>query len=143
MRSQYPERNFRCPFCGTRVPTEQYRGGGPWVCSKCFRPLQFSASYGKFLSYGALGMSFLCCYLIGLWGWQLIILSLVIWFPLLFVFIGIFHRVVPPRLEPYEGSMLTLFSPPGADSEGNEPEDGKDDSGSPGIPTDDDSNRQN
>ena len=142
VRISYPVRNFRCPFCGARVPTEQYRGGRPWVCPGCSRPLQFSATYEKFLSYGALGTSFLCCYLLGLWGWQLIIASLVIWFPLLFIFIGIFHRFVPPRLEAYEGSVLTLFPPPGADSEQGEPEDGKDGSGSPGVPRDGDSSQQ-
>src|SRR5215471_14624974 len=46
MYIRYPARNFKCPFCGTKLPTDEYRGWKPWLCPGCSAKLQFSDSYG-------------------------------------------------------------------------------------------------
>jgi hypothetical protein len=68
---RYPVRNFRCPFCGAKMPTEEYKGWKPWKCPGCSAELQFSQADGFILQLCFLGLALLLLYLLGLRGWQL------------------------------------------------------------------------
>jgi len=115
MYIRYPTRNFRCPFCGTKMPTETYRGWEPWVCPGCSRGLQFSKAHGSVLQLFFLGVALLALYLLGLRGLQLFGAALVRGFVLTVVLAGPLGRVLPPSLEPYrhppwkEPKFVTLF----------------------------------
>lgn len=38
---QYPVRNFRCPYCGAKMPTEEYKGWKPWYVRAALRNFSF------------------------------------------------------------------------------------------------------
>ena len=115
MYIRYPVRNFRCPFCGAKMPTEQYKAWKPWRCPGCSQELQFSETYNRVVQSCFFGVALLSLYLAGLRGWQLFgavllagsLLTLLLTVPL--------HRIVPPRLERYrpppwkEARFATLF----------------------------------
>jgi hypothetical protein len=98
---QYPVRNFRCPFCGARMRTEEYKGRKPWTCPGCSRQLQFSETHGYILQLCFMGLALLFLYLLGIRGWGLLVGTLVGGFVLTVVFTGPLDRIIPPRLEPY------------------------------------------
>jgi hypothetical protein len=108
----YPERNFRCPACGHKMRTEEYRAFSPWVCRRCGEQLQFSRAYGAIQTWGTLLLSLAICYLFRLSGWEFVLIAVIIWPVLLFLSNSV-HRVVPPRLERYRplGSGLGSHSP--------------------------------
>ncbi len=101
MYFRYPVRNFRCPFCNTKMPTEQYQGWRPWRCPGCSVELQFSKVHGSIVQLCFLGVALVSLYLMGLRGWQLCggavlggaLLALVLYGPL--------TRFLPPWLEEY------------------------------------------
>lgn len=123
MYFRYPVRNFRCPFCGAKMPTEQYKGWKPWICPGCSQELQFSETYGWVVQLFFLGVALLLLYLLGFRGWQLLGFTAVAGFLLTVIFIGPLGRIIPPRLESYrprewphwrssapsDGSILQLF----------------------------------
>ena len=123
MYIRYPVRNFRCPFCGAKVPTEQYGGWEPWKCPGCAGELQFSEAYGWIAQLCFFGVPLLTLYLLGLRGWQLFGAVVLAGSFLTVVFIGPLHRIVPPRLEPYrpppwkENKFTTLFPRERVDSD--------------------------
>src|ERR1700751_3680733 len=104
MYIRYPTRNFRCPFCGTKMPTETYRGWEPWVCPGCSRGLQFPRAHGSVLQLFFLGVALLALYLLGFRGLQLFGAALVGGFVLTVVLAGPLYRGLPPSLEPYRPS---------------------------------------
>ena len=118
----YPVRNFRCPFCGARMPTETYKGWQPWKCPDCARDLQFSEAYGWIVQLVFFLFSLSSLYFFGFRGWQLFGAAIVAAFALTVLFVGPLHRVIPPRLEAYrpppwkENKYLTLFPGEHADS---------------------------
>jgi len=115
MYLRYPVRNFRCPFCGARMRTEEYKGWKPWVCPGCSKQLQFSTFQGCVVQLLFLGVALLALYLLGLRGWQLFGAALLGAFVLTVVLIGPLDRVLPRRLEPYrpppwkQPRFVTLF----------------------------------
>lgn len=125
---RYPVRNFRCPFCGAKMPTEQYNGWKPWKCPGCSAELQFSQVYGQIVQLCFFGVALLILYLLGLRGWKLFG-AVVLAGPLLtIIFIGPLGRIVPPQLEPYspqpsspwkQPKFVTLF--PRENADGNKP----------------------
>ena len=142
LRMRAPVRNFKCPFCGSRMPTEQYKFGQPWKCPSCSRPLQFSEAYGYVVEFLMAALIFVVLYALGVRGWYLLC-ALVLWFPATVIVIGPLHRIIPPRLEPYRPiewqfslhhrSPLTLFPPGDPDQvdnqEGGPPDEPKNVSG--------------
>lgn len=117
---RYPVRNFRCPFCGTKMRTEEYKGFEPWVCHGCSAELQFSAAHGSILQFCFIGVALLLLYFAGLRDWWLAITVIPTGFILTFIFTVPLDRILPRRLEPYcpppwkkdrfvENGILTLF----------------------------------
>jgi len=101
MYIRYPVRNFKCPFCGTRMPTEEYRGWKPWKCPGCSAALQFSEAYGYIVQVCFFGVALLSLSLLGLRGWRLVGAVVLAGSLLTVVLTGPLHRVIPPPLEPY------------------------------------------
>lgn len=101
MYIRYPVRNFRCPSCGARMPTEQFRGWRPWVCPNCSQEWQFSEMYETVVQLCCWVLAFIALYAMGFRSWGLFLwaffggIALTILGPPL-------HRVLPPRLEPYK-----------------------------------------
>ncbi len=123
MYLRYPVRNFKCPFCGTRMPTETYRGWQPWLCPGCSHALQFSTKYDIVLQLCTFGIALLCLYSVGVAGWHLAVGTILVGLVLTVVAAGPLSRVIPPRLEPYEPppwkqpKYLTLFPDERIDSD--------------------------
>jgi len=109
MYIRYPERNFRCPSCGARMPTEQYKGWRPWVCPNCSQEWQFSKMYGCVVQVCCWVLAFIALYEIGFRGWGLFLLTFLVGLPLTILGPPL-HRVIPPRLEPYEAPFWALAS---------------------------------
>ena len=128
---QYPVRNFRCPFCGAKMRTEEYKYLKPWVCQSCSAELQFSAANGRILTFCFIGVALLLLYLMGLRGWQLALAVIPAGFILTFIFTVPLDRILPRRLEPFcpppplpplpwtDEKFTTLF--PHEDSNGDKP----------------------
>ncbi len=128
---QYPVRNFRCPFCGAKMYTEEYKGWKPWVCHGCSAELQFSASDGSILQLCLFGVALLVLYLLGERGWHLVLGTFIGGSLATVVLVGPLDRIMPRRLELYcpppslptppwkDEKYTTLF--PHADSNGNKP----------------------
>ena len=102
MYIRYPVRNFHCPFCGARMPTEEYRGWKPWVCPGCSRELQFSTREGCLVQLCFFALALLALYIYGLRNWQLFAGGVALGAVLTVVLIGPLGRVLPQHLEPYE-----------------------------------------
>jgi hypothetical protein len=101
MYIRYPVRNFRCPFCGARVPTETYKGWKPWICPGCSAELQFSAAYGQTTPLVFFAVALLPLYTVGFRGWQLFGTAILLGLVLMALFLGPLERVLPPKLEAY------------------------------------------
>lgn len=101
MQIRYPVRNFRCPFCGVKMPTEEYRGGKPWICPGCSQGLQFSRTHGCLVQLCFLGVALIVLYFLGMRGWELFVGALLCGGVLAMVFIGPLDRLIPRRLESY------------------------------------------
>src|SRR6185369_12679165 len=123
----YPVRNFKCPFCHTKMPTETFRAWEPWTCAGCSRALQFSKTHGSVLQLCMFGVALLCLYSMGVVGWHLAVGTILAGLVLAVVLAGPLDRVIPPRLEPYEapfwnqtkqGKYLRLFVDESIDSDG-------------------------
>ena len=106
MNIRYPVRNFKCPSCGERMPTEQYRGGRPWVCPSCSQEWQFSKMHGTVVQLGSWVAVFVGLYAMGFRGWQLFVLGFLGGVVLTVIVAGPLDRVIPPRLEAYEIPVL-------------------------------------
>lgn len=126
MYLRYPVRNFKCPFCGTKMPTETFRGWDPWTCPGCSRALQFSKTHGSIVQLCLFGVAFVGLYSMGVVGWHLAVGTLFAGLALAVVLAGPLDRVIPPRLEPYQApfwkqgkqeNYLGLFSDERSDSE--------------------------
>ena len=98
---QYPVRNFRCPFCGAKMYTEEYKGWKPWVCHGCSAELQFSAADGSMLQLCFLVVVFVVLYLLGIRGWHLVAGTFIGGFLAAFVLTVPLDRILPRRLEPF------------------------------------------
>jgi hypothetical protein len=109
MYIRYPVRNFRCPTCGAKMPTEQYKGWTPWVCPNCSEEWQFSKMYGVAVQLCCWVLAFIALYAMGFRGWGLFLLAFLGGVPLT-VLGAALHRVIPPRLEPYEAPFWALPS---------------------------------
>jgi len=133
----YPIRNFKCPFCGARMPTEEYKGWKPWKCPGCSAELQFSAAYGQIFPLVCFVVALLFLYITGFRSWQLFVAAIFLGFVLdILLFLPV-TRVLPPRLETYRpppwkkkrDKFVTLFPrgvvdperPEGAAQSGQEP----------------------
>lgn len=110
MYIRYPVRNFRCPSCGVRMPTEQYRGARPWVCPSCSQQWQFSKTHGSVVQLCSWVLVFIALYAIGFRGWELFLLAFVGGVALTVVLAGPLDRIIPPRLEQYEAPFWALPS---------------------------------
>ena len=97
----YPIRNFKCPFCGQRMPTETYKGWRPWTCPNCSRELQFSDTYGWIVQLVFFMAALFILYFVGLRSWALAGASVLSAFVLTVLLIGPLTRILPPRLEAY------------------------------------------
>jgi predicted RNA-binding Zn-ribbon protein involved in translation (DUF1610 family) len=102
MYISYPVRNFRCPSCGARMPTEQYSGWKPWVCPNCSDEWQFSKMYARVVQLCCWMLAFIALYAMGFRGWGLFLLVYLGGIALTVLEPALLHRVIPPRLEPYE-----------------------------------------
>ncbi len=102
MYIRYPERNFRCPACGAKMPTEQFRGFKPWICPGCSQEWQFSEMHDVMLQLCSWVLVFVVLYAMGSRGWGLFFLTLFGGVALAIVVAGPLDRVIPRRLEPYE-----------------------------------------
>ena len=137
MYIRYPVRNFKCPFCGARVPTETYRGWKPWKCPGCSAELQFSAAYCQILPLVFFAMALLFLFITGFRSWQLLVGAIFLGFVLTMLLTGPLTRVLPPKLERYrppawkrkKNKFVTLFPggvadperPDGGSQSGHEP----------------------
>ena len=101
MYIRYPQRNFECPFCGARMPTEEYKGWKPWICPGCSAQLQFSEAHGCILQLCLFAVALISLYLLGLRGWQLAVGTALTGFALAVVLGAPLDRILPRRLEPY------------------------------------------
>jgi hypothetical protein len=108
MYIRYPVRNFRCPSCGARMPTEQYSGSRPWVCPSCSQEWQFSRLYGSVVQLCSWVLVLVVLYVMAFRGWRLFLLAFLGGVALAVVLVGPLHRVISPRLEPYEAPFWTL-----------------------------------
>jgi hypothetical protein len=109
MYLRYPVRNFRCPFCGAKMPTEEYKGWKPWTCPGCSQDLQFSRTHGCLVQLCFLGVALIILYFLGLRGWELFVGALLGGGVLAVVFIGPLDRVIPRGLEPYRPAEWTRW----------------------------------
>jgi hypothetical protein len=124
----YPVRNFRCPACGAKMDTREYRAFKPWTCRQCGEQLQFSRRYGNVLGWTVMGCSFILAYAIGLRGWQFVIAGIVIWLLGMLLSPAI-DKYFPPSLERYKPlesgfgrpKPLTLFPPDDSVTERDDP----------------------
>lgn len=133
---------LKCPFCNATLDNREVRHGKPLVCHSCSATLQPSSRQGNAGGLAALAIAICICYLFGLKRLWLLVASVIIWFPIGVVWMFVFYRIVPPRLEPYrrlpweeEPKFTTLFphkggakKPKQADQSGDKPT--KDSSGS-------------
>ncbi len=102
MYFRYPERNFRCPACGAKMPTEQIRAYKPWVCPGCSQEWQFSEMHGSLVQLGSWALVFIVFYAMGSRGWPLFLVTLLGGLALAIVVAGPLDRILPRRLEPYK-----------------------------------------
>jgi hypothetical protein len=115
MPLSYPVRNYRCPFCGTRMKPEEYRGFYPWKCPGCSKELQFAARRNYIVQLISFGGALLLLYLLGVSGWQLFVGTVVVGVLLVLIFVGPLERLLPAPLEAYapppwrEKKITTLF----------------------------------
>jgi hypothetical protein len=110
MYIRYPVRNFRCPSCGARMPTEQYRGWRPWVCPNCSQEWQFSKMHGSVVQLCSWVLVFIALYAMGFRGWGLFLLAFFGGVAVTVVFGAPLDRIIPPRLEQYEAPFWALVS---------------------------------
>lgn len=108
MYIRYPQRNFRCPSCGTKMPTEQYRGGRPWICPSCSQEWQFSKTQGSVVQLCSWVVVFIGLYAIGFRRWELFLLAFVGGVVLTVILAGPLDRIIPPRLEAYEAPYWAM-----------------------------------
>ena len=113
---EYPIRDFRCPACGTKMETREYRALTPWVCRRCGEQLQFSRFYGNVSVLSVTVISFLfalLAYMLELPWWQSLVAGVVMWFAGIFVVVPALGKIIPPALERYRplGSGLGSHSP--------------------------------
>jgi hypothetical protein len=111
---QYPVRNFRCPFCGAKMYTEEYKGWKPWVCHGCSAELQFSEADGSILQLCFLVVVFVVLYLLGIRGWHLVAGTFIGGFLAAVVLGAPLDRIMPRRLEPFR-PLPPLPTPPWKD----------------------------
>ena len=102
MYIRYPVRNFKCPFCGTKMPTETFRASEPWICTGCSEALQFLQTHRSVVQLCMFGVALLGLYSAGVAGWHLAVGTILAGLVLNIVLAGPLDRVVPPPLEPYE-----------------------------------------
>jgi len=102
MYLRYPVRNFRCPFCGAKMRTEEIRAFQPWVCLDCSRELQFSKAHLCVLQMVFWLVALLILYYLDFHGWRLLVGTILLGGGLAFVLAGPLDRILPPALEPYE-----------------------------------------
>jgi hypothetical protein len=95
-----PVPTFKCPFCGGVVPNE-YRPGHPLTCPVCRRELKPSRRYLNLAFWSALGLTLVICVVIGFRGIRLFVATIVLWFPVNFVWMFLYVRIFPPRFESY------------------------------------------
>lgn len=110
MDIRYPERNFRCPACGAKMPTEQLKAFKPWVCPGCSQEWQFSEMHDVIVQLCLWGLVFIVLYGMGSRGWGLFLLTLFGGLALAIVVAGPLDRVLPRRLEPYKAPFWTQAS---------------------------------
>lgn len=84
------------------MPTEQYRGGRPWICPSCSQEWQFSKTHGSVVQLCAWVVVFIGLYAIGFRRWELFLLAFVGGVVLTVILAGPLDRIIPPRLEAYE-----------------------------------------
>jgi p-aminobenzoyl-glutamate transporter AbgT len=53
------------------------------------------------VAWGAMGLTLIFFYVLGLRGLRLFLATVVMWFPVLLICIFVLDRLVPPRLVPY------------------------------------------
>jgi phage FluMu protein Com len=98
---RYPVRNFRCPFCGAKMRTEEYKGWKPWKCPGCSAELQFSKAHGAIVQLCFFGVALVFLYLQGFRGWQLGGITVLGGGLLALMLYGPLTKILPPRLELY------------------------------------------
>jgi DNA-directed RNA polymerase subunit RPC12/RpoP len=81
---------FKCSTCGATMPRRPKR---PWVCPACSGRFQISQTYRQIVAWSLIGI--LVCFfaLLGLRGWRLFIVAIVIWFPVPGLSIPILYRL--------------------------------------------------
>ena len=105
---------LKCPACNATLDNNKVRVGKPLVCPSCSAELQLSERQGYKVELFAVAITPFICYLFGLRGLWLLLVSVVMWFP---VFVGclfVFYRIVPPKFEPYRPlpTLPQLPTPP-------------------------------
>ena len=90
---------IKCPFCAAALPNMQFRATAPLTCPGCGRQLQISRWYSWLTLLFSFAVTFAICFLIGLRGWRLAGIFLVIWFPVDVLSMFPFVRVFPPQFE--------------------------------------------
>ena len=94
----------KCPSCGSLLPTERYRAGGvPWICPSCSAEWQLARWYQHVGGWGALVLSLMLFFLLGLRGWQLFVAAILMWLPVATLCTFLLNRMFPPPLERYGG----------------------------------------
>ena len=91
------------------MPLHEYKAGKPWKCTSCSRELQVSKWYEYVIFYSSLALTATVLFVLGLRMWQVIIGTLLLFFPVVLISLGIVERFVPSPLEPYGGKDKRIF----------------------------------
>lgn len=99
-----------CPKCSFRLRPSDSRFEGPYFeCPSCRQKLRIPPSYKHFLLAGQVVISITLPYMLGIRDvLAFIIVTLIAFFPVVFLFTFLMRKIYPPRFEPYEPSDMSM-----------------------------------
>jgi hypothetical protein len=93
---------LKCPFCHEIFPNAELTPRGPMTCPTCHHQLQHTKSRSHFSILMITGITIVLSWCLGLRGIGLAVLSVALWFPMTCLWVLIYSRLIPPKLEAYE-----------------------------------------
>jgi hypothetical protein len=84
------------------MPNQELRARGPWTCAACSKQFQFSRKYSVIVFWGALGLTAVLFYALGLRDLRLFAATIILFFPIFHLCMFFIIRIQPLPLEPYE-----------------------------------------
>lgn len=95
---------LKCPVCAAAFTNRDVHAENPFECPNCRETLHTSPWYLTLCALGAALLALLISILVGVGSWLLIPAAAILWFPVFWVGLIYFVRVVPPRIVPYYSS---------------------------------------